>query len=108
MPVELQISPMNSTVNETDEVEYTCVAVGLPAPSFIWSTPQQLNLSVQDNLNIINTETPLDGAILVRSVLRFGSIQDTDANLYTCTASNTPRDTIQTDFASFQVTVQSE
>ena len=106
--MELQISPMNSTVNETDEVEYTCVAVGLPAPSFIWRTPQQLNLIVQDNLNINNTETPSDGAILVRSVLRFGSIQDTDANLYTCTASNTPRDTIQTDFASFQVTVQSE
>jgi len=69
--------PSLHTVNETDEVEYACIAVGLPAPSFNWSTPQQPDLSTQSNVRITSTGTQSDGATRIRSVLRFESILQT-------------------------------
>ena len=108
MPVILLDSPSDSVVNETDAVEFSCVAEGLPAPLFTWSTPQQANLSLEDFVQISNTVNPSAGATRVESVLRFPSIEDSSANNYTCTANNTPREREESVSASFNIIVQSE
>lgn len=109
MPVEIRSSPSDRTVNESDTEEFVCEAVGLPAPTFTWSTPDinDLNDVAPDELSINSTNSLFNDAVLVRSVLRFTSIQRDNSNQYTCTASNTPiMDQSFNDSASFNVTVQ--
>ena len=109
MPVEIRSSPIDRTVNESDTEQFTCEAIGLPAPTFIWSTPNISNLNniVSDALNISSTRNMFNDAVLVTSVLQFTSIQRDNASQYVCTASNTPRmDQSFNDSASFNVIIQ--
>ena len=109
MPVEIRSSPTNRIVNESDTEQFVCEAIGLPAPTFSWSTPNINDLSdiASDTLSINSISSPFNGAVLVTSVLQFASIQRDNASQYTCTASNTPRmGQSFNDYASFNVTVQ--
>ena len=105
MPVVILESPSNSIVNESDTIQYKCVAEGLPIPSITWSTPQIVDLLAIDSVTITDNT---NGASLIESTLTFTSIMDIDANNYTCTASNTPRDNTVIVNESFSITVQSE
>lgn len=107
--------PSNTTVNETDIVEFACEAFGLPQPSFIWSTStntnlndrSQLDLNLSIRLHINRSEST--GGFTVQSILRLEFIQASDAGQYVCTAYNEPKVTLNSsDTASFNVVVQSK
>ena len=107
MPVIITSSPDNSTVNETDTVDFVCIAKGLPAPSIVWRTDQgHINISSDININT-TIQQILEGPTITRSVLTFNAIKDTDAVTYTCTASNVPAGNVVSVSSSFSVTVQS-
>lgn len=113
VPVVILESPVDSVVNETDTVMYSCVAKGLPTPTIIWSTPLQSNLASINDPTIIVSESvdrqPPE-ASTVESRLQFTSIMDSDATSYTCSASNVPGDdgNVVTVNNTFSITVQSE
>ena len=114
-PVEVRMSPTNTTVNETDLVDFVCEAFGLPQPTFIWSTPTSTDLSnradTDPNLSIRSNSRSRGSneGVTVQSILRFVSINDTDAGMYTCAAMNVPKQGLNSfDSATFNIVVQSE
>ena len=109
------MSPTNTTVNETDSVDFVCEAFGLPQPTFIWSTLRSTDLSsradTDPNLSIRSNSSSRGsrGGITVTSTLHFVSISDTDAGMYTCAAFNVPKQGLNSsDSATFSIVVQSE
>ena len=101
----------DAVVNETDTVQFSCTANGLPEPSFVWSTLHDIDINDRSDVKIANTTSSESGSVSVRSVLTFDTIKETDATRYTCTASNRPGGDgghLVSVSASFNVTVQSE
>ena len=90
------------TVNETDSVTFTCVVVGIPAPSISFyhsgtlldqSTDQRITLT--DNSEPQDFQTATGTVFHVNRNLTLDSTTDADSGTYTCVASNTAANVTQ-------------
>ena len=96
------------SVNETADISLSCTTRGVPAPTITWSH-DGVNLSVTENRIIISS--PMEstdnstGFIDVTSTLTVTNSMRSDANNYTCVASNTVQGATRQDQRTFTLTV---
>ena len=103
-------------VNETQNVNMSCIVFGLPEPKVTWSRFDTSNLStaaMSGSKFAIYTTTsyPPDGGVMVHSTLQVNSVNGTDTGNYTCTSENYAHGTnlpADVDEETFHVLVQSE
>ncbi len=87
---------MDTTVNITDTVVFTCSASGIPVPTIVWfKDGAPLDATANVTMNETATTSQLDLGALVLS----------DAGLYSCNASNPVSDS---EVRQFTLTLQSE
>ena len=88
---------MDTTINETETLELTCAAFGVPIPNITWISPADVQFStvVTDNTTAYTTT----------SILTVFNAMSSSEGVYTCMASNTIREDQQT---SATVIVQSK
>ena len=96
-PPDIVTPPADVTVNETDTLELTCEAFGIPLPTITWLTP----IGVETIIAIKMNET----AYTTTSTLTVENIDTNGEGVYTCMASNGIREDQQ---ATATVTVQSK
>ena len=90
-PPNVDVSPKSFVLNQTQPVNFTCTAYGIPPPTLTWYDTRNLSEPLRPTraLNIIEDTYYNDtGFSLVESVLFFTSALRTDASGYTCVASN--------------------
>ena len=96
------------SVNETADISLSCTARGVPAPTITWSR-DGVNLSGTENR--ITISSPMEstdnttGFIDVTSTLTVTNSMRSDANNYTCVASNTVQGATRQDQRTFTLTV---
>ena len=88
---------MDTTINETETLELTCAAFGVPIPNITWISPADVQFStVMTDNTTAYTNT---------SVLTVLNTSSSSEGVYTCMASNTIGEDQQANAA---VIVQSE
>ncbi len=92
--------PVDTVVNISESVNFTCSARGIPLPSISWYR----NGSLLDSANVSISQTT-NGTDSVRSELFLGSLVLSDAGTYSCNASH---DISGNDSRQFTFTVQSK
>ena len=96
------------SVNETADISLSSTARGVPAPTITWSR-DVVNLSGTENR--ITISSPMEstdnstGFIDVTSTLTVTNSMRSDANNYTCVASNTVQGSTRQDQRTFTLTV---
>jgi len=75
----ITIPPEDSTVLLGDDVTFTCIAIGIPAPNITWSSDS--NDTLPATSNTVNGE-------LTNSTLTLNNIMSDFDQLYVCKASN--------------------
>ena len=109
-PAMINDPGMDSSVSviETADISLSCTARGVPAPTITWSR-DGVNLSGTENRITISfpMESTNDstGFINVTSTLTVTDSMRSDANNYTCVASNTVQNSTQQDERTFTLTV---
>ena len=79
--------PNPSTVIQPETANFTCIAIGIPAPNFQWSRRDGMNSSLLSN----STEYRISDATLdmmTTSNLNITETNPLDTGMYTCEASN--------------------
>ena len=103
-------------VNESQNVNMTCVVFGLPKPTVTWSRFDSNNLTItamgNSKFTVYETSVvPVTGGVMVNSILEINNINGTDTGNYTCSSVNYAHGTdspANVDQESFHVLVQSE
>lgn len=82
----------NSVVNETQNINLTCVVFGLPEPAVKWSRFDFQSISTDSSKFITYTSNSQfqTGGVEVQSTLQISSVDGNDTGNYTCTAVNQP------------------
>lgn len=82
--------PINATVSPGQVVRITCVAYGIPTPTFTWSTPSGVNLQTLSgaSIQISSTQQLVDGTQFVISVLQLCAVDSSMTDQYICISSN--------------------
>jgi len=89
-PPNVDVSPKEFTVNQTQPANFTCTVFGIPLPQLTWFKGNSSTAVQQTDLLVITIETFLNstGLSLVRSQLEFPEALRTDQSSYTCVAIN--------------------
>ena len=89
-PPNVDVSPKEFTVNQTQPANFTCTVFGIPLPQLTWFKGNSSTAVQQTDLLVITIETFSNstGLSLVRSQLVFPEALRTDQSSYTCVAIN--------------------
>ena len=111
--------PLDRTVNETENVTFTCTAAGIPAPTISFyrgatlldgAGPEEPNprVTLEDPTGFMTYMIPENGeeVLQVSRTLTISNTMDGDSGNYSCRAGSTP--TPDEDEVFFQLVVQSK
>ena len=80
-------------VNESQDINMSCIVFGLPEPQVTWTRFDSSNISATATsgskfaIRMIKSY-PVAGGIMVHSTLQINSVNGTDTGNYTCTSKN--------------------
>ncbi|XP_019853400.1 PREDICTED: hemicentin-1-like [Amphimedon queenslandica] len=98
-PPNVDVAPKSFIVNQTEPVNFTCTAYGIPPPKLTWYDTRNISepLRLSRVLYVVeDLYTNITGFSLVESVLVFASALRTDASVYTCIATNDIENLLET------------
>lgn len=80
-------------VNESQDINMSCIVFGLPEPQVTWSRFDSSNISATATsgskfaIHVIKSY-PVAGGVMVHSTLQINSVNGTDTGNYTCISKN--------------------
>ena len=87
-PPEILVSPPNATAFHGTTILFSCIAYGVPLPTFLW-TRNRHSLFNDSSTVIYENKTTKEGIVFVKSVLEICNLRVVeDSGVYSCIAES--------------------